>query len=218
MQEAIEMAFRNPVIPVLTIHEPDEGVALARALARGGLDVLEVALRTDAALETVGAIVDALPQVLVGAGTVKLPNDFVRAQAAGARFAVSPGVTPALLEAATDAPLPWLPAAATISESLLLLEKGIRYQKFFPAEVLGGVRYLDAILGPVPEVLFCPTGGVNTANVGKYLAQPNVVCVGGSWVAPEELVLVQDWDTVSRLAVKAAALERTWKPERVLAE
>ena len=217
MQQNIENVFRNTVIPVLTIGEPRHGVALARALADGGLDVLEVTLRTDAALEAIAAISEALPNVTVGVGTVTAPGDFERAERAGARFSVSPGATPALVEAACDSPIPWLPGSATVSEAVALLERGIRYQKLFPAATAGGVRYLDAVFAPLPGVFFCPTGGLDASNASEYLARPNVVCVGGSWVAPKAAVESADWAAITGLATHASALARAFDPVRAAA-
>lgn len=213
MQQGIPLVFRRPVIPVLTIDDPAAGVALARALSDGGLDVLEITLRTAAALDAVSAIASALPRVLVGVGTVNTPLDFERAAAAGARFAVSPGVTPALLEAAPQASMPWLPGAATVSESMRLLEAGIAFQKLFPAAPVGGIDYLNGIWGPLPEVTFCPTGGVSASNAPGYLQCPNVACVGGSWVAPKAAIAAGDWAQVQKVAATAASLDRTWRPD-----
>ena len=212
MQQGIEAIFRHPVIPVLTVEDPAKSIELARALDAGGLDVLEVTLRTAVAFECIEAIVHALPGVTVGVGTVNRPEDFERAVRVGARFAVSPGATPALIEAAAGSPIPWLPGSASVSEALRLLEHGIRYQKLFPAAVLGGVRYLDAIAAPVPEAAFCPTGGLDASNAVEYLSRPNVVCVGGSWVAPKAAVARGDWAAVTALASSASALARGYVP------
>jgi 2-dehydro-3-deoxyphosphogluconate aldolase/(4S)-4-hydroxy-2-oxoglutarate aldolase len=210
MTTGIELVLRRPVIPVLTVDDVEVGVQLAQALARAGLDVLEVTLRTDVALEAVRAMVAYCPDALIGVGTVNTPAQLEEAIDAGAQFAVSPGVTPRLLDAFTDAPVPWLPAAGTISESLVLLDRGWCYQKLFPANVVGGVDYLDAIRAPVPEVTFCPTGGLNAKNAPDFLARVNVACVGGSWVAPKAAVAAGDWDEVVRIASLAAGLERAW--------
>ena len=209
-----DAVLRRPVIPVLTIERVADAVPLARALVEGGLDVLEVTLRTGAALDAIAAIRTAVPSALVGAGTVNDEPAFAAAVAAGARFVVSPGATPALLEAAADSALPWLPGAATVSEVMVLADAGFGVQKLFPAEPLGGPAFLDAIRGPVPEVTFCPTGGVNGANATRYLACANVACVGGSWVAPRAALAAGDWAAVTAAARVASALERAWAPAR----
>ncbi len=196
-----------PVIPVLVIEDASVAGPLARALIAGGLPVLEVTLRTAAALDAIAEMA-GVEGGIVGAGTLLGPQDVARAQAAGARFAVSPGTTDALLEACEAAELPLLPGAATASEAMRLLERGYRMQKFFPAEAAGGARALRAIGAPIPQVAFCPTGGVTAENAPGYLGLANVRCVGGSWVAPRALVDARDWAAIEALARAAAALAR----------
>lgn len=204
--------FRCPVIPVLTVEGPASGVALAQALAEGGLDVIEVTLRTPTALDVVRAIAAELPDVLVGVGTVNRAGQFDEAKAAGAQFAVSPGATEALIDAAKTAGMPWLPGAATVSESMRLLDEGIVFQKLFPAASAGGIPYLKAVFSPVPDVVFCPTGGLNESNAADFLALANVGCVGGSWVAPSDAVAAGDWARITTLAASASSLVRQWSP------
>lgn len=195
-----------PVIPVLVIDRVADAAPLARALVAGGLRALEVTLRTPAALDAIRAMVDAAPDAVVGAGTLLSPQDVQAARAAGARFGVCPGSTPRLLDAAEDAGLPMLPGVATPSEAMAAAERGLSTLKFFPAEQNGGSAVLKAWAAPLPQIAFCPTGGVSAANAPAYLALPNVVCVGGSWVAPADRVAARDWAGITALARAAAAL------------
>ncbi|RAP41406.1 keto-deoxy-phosphogluconate aldolase [Rhodovulum viride] len=195
------------VIPVLVIEDAALARPLAEALVAGGLPVLEVTLRTPAALDAIREMAGVEGGV-VGAGTLLTPADVEAATAAGARFGVSPGSTPALLDAARAGDLPLLPGAATASEAMALLEKGYSVQKFFPAETAGGAAALKALASPLPQIRFCPTGGVSLANAASYLGLPNVLCVGGSWVAPKDKVAAGDWDAIVALAREAAALPR----------
>ena len=194
------------VIPVLTLRDVATAVPLAEALARGGLAVLEITLRTDAALDAIGAIGKALPEVALGAGTLLDRTHLQAAADRGCRFAVSPGATPALLDAAEAVGVPFLPGAATAGEAMALAERGYLRQKLFPAEASGGVLFLKSLGEPLPQVRFCPTGGIDVAKAPSYLALKNVACVGGSWVAPKEVVEAGDWRTVERLAAEAVAL------------
>ncbi|MEM9699297.1 MAG: bifunctional 4-hydroxy-2-oxoglutarate aldolase/2-dehydro-3-deoxy-phosphogluconate aldolase [Pseudomonadota bacterium] len=194
-----------PIIPVLVVEEAAQAVPLAEALVKGGLPVLEVTLRTPAALKVIREMA-SVPGGHVGAGTLITPDDVHAAKAAGASFGVSPGATDVLLDAAERVGLPMLPGAATASEAMLLLERGYDVLKFFPAEASGGIAALKGIGGPLPQVSFCPTGGINPDNAAHYLALPNVICAGGSWVAPAELLSEGRWDAVTSLAAKAAAL------------
>ena len=194
-----------PVIPVLAIHDPDHAVPLARALAEGGLTILEVTLRTPVALEALRLIRDALPDITLGVGTVLQPEDMDRAANAGASFAVSPGLTKKLADAGRYSGIPLLPGVATVSEMMLARELGYRSLKFFPSGPMGGPAALKAIAPVMPDLAFCPTGGVTAANLTDYLALPNVFCVGGSWVAPDALVKAGDWKGISDLARKAVA-------------
>lgn len=194
-----------PVIPVLVVHDAAIAKPLAEALVAGGLPVLEVTLRTPAALEVIAEMA-TVPGGIVGAGTLLSPADITAAQNAGATFGVSPGATDRLLDACEAADLPLLPGAATATEAMRLLERGYTTQKFFPAEASGGARALKAIGAPIPQVLFCPTGGVSLANAPDYLRLSNVDCVGGSWVAPQSLVEAQDWAAITALAREASGL------------
>lgn len=204
-QEALERILRlAPVIPVLIIRDVRTAVPLARALVAGGLKAIEVTLRTAEALDAVKAIADEVEGAAPGVGTVLDAGQLAAAEKAGARFAVSPGSSPKLLAAGDDSALPLLPGAATASEAMALLERGYRLQKFFPAEAVGGVTYLKLLASPLPRILFCPTGGINAATAQNYLALSNVICVGGSWVAPTEAVGAGDWAAVEALARQAA--------------
>lgn len=196
-----------PVIPVLVIDDAGAARSLAQALVTGGLPALEVTLRTPAALEAIAEMA-MVEGGVVGAGTLLTERDVEAAKKAGASFGVSPGATDRLLAACEDHDLPLLPGAATATEVMRLLERGYTVQKFFPAEVNGGVPALKAIGAPIPQVRFCPTGGVSPQNAPDYLALANVLCVGGSWVAPNALVKAGDWAGITRLAAEAAGLAR----------
>jgi 2-dehydro-3-deoxyphosphogluconate aldolase/(4S)-4-hydroxy-2-oxoglutarate aldolase len=197
-----------PVIPVLTVEDPAQAVPLARALVAGGLRVLEITLRTDRALDAARAIMVEVEGAVTGLGTVLTTAHMHAARRIGARFAVSPGATPAMLDAAAGEGVPYLPGAATASEISALLERGYGHLKFFPAENLGGVAGLRALGAPFRAVRFCPTGGIDAAKAATYLALPNVVAVGGSWVAPADRVAAGDWAAITALARDAAALGR----------
>lgn len=194
-----------PVIPVLVIHNAAHARPLAKALIAGGLPALEVTLRTPAALDAIRAMAD-LPGGHVGAGTLITPDDVRAAKAAGAQFGVSPGATAPLLESCEAEGLPLLPGAATATEAMALLARGYGMQKFFPAEAAGGALALAAIGGPLPQITFCPTGGISVSNAATYLSLPNVLCVGGSWIAPRELVEAEDWEAITQLARVAAKI------------
>jgi 2-dehydro-3-deoxyphosphogluconate aldolase / (4S)-4-hydroxy-2-oxoglutarate aldolase len=195
-----------PVIPVVVIDDARLAVPMARALVAGGLPVIEVTLRTPAALEAVRAIAAEVEGAVVGVGTVLAASDLQAAQQAGARFAVSPGAAPRLLDAAEDIAVPLLPGAATASEAMALLERGYRHLKFFPAVPAGGARMLAAWAGPLPQLRFCPTGGISLASAPEFLALPNVLCVGGSWLTPAGKLQAGDWAGIEQLAREAAAL------------
>lgn len=195
-----------PVVPVLTIERAADAPALARALLTDGLPAVEVTLRTREAYDAVRAIVAEVPDVIVGIGTVTEAVDIRRALEAGAEFLVSPGTPAELAAALVDAPVPVLPGCATVSEAMALATLGFPVMKFFPAEASGGVRWLNAIREPLPEVRFCPTGGVNADNAATYLALRNVVAVGGSWVAPPEAIAARDFVRITALARAAAGL------------
>ncbi len=206
-KEAARIAALAPIIPVLVVEDASKAEGLARALVAGGLPALEVTLRTPAALDVIRAMASVEGGV-VGAGTLLTPDDVKAAKAAGAMFGVSPGATDRILDACEAADLPLLPGAATASEAMRLLERGYTVQKFFPAEGSGGVPALKAIGAPIPQVRFCPTGGVSLANAQNYLALSNTVCAGGSWVAPRDAVAAGDWDRIEALAREAADLGR----------
>ena len=206
-ERAAEICRLAPVIPVLVVDDVGHARPLAEALVAGGLPALEVTLRTPVALEVIREMA-AVEGGVVGAGTLLTSADVQAAVDAGAKFGVSPGATPKLLDAAEEAGLPMLPGAATSTEAMLLLERGYTVQKFFPAEAAGGAASLKAMGGPLPQISFCPTGGVSPKNAGDYLSLPNVLCVGGSWVAPGDAVRSGDWERVTALASEAAALPR----------
>jgi 2-dehydro-3-deoxyphosphogluconate aldolase/(4S)-4-hydroxy-2-oxoglutarate aldolase len=193
-----------PVIAVVTISDARAGVAMARALVEGGVPAIEVTLRTPAALDAIRTIAADVDGAIVGAGTILDPSGFDAALRAGARFIVSPGLTPALL--AHDRQIPWLPGIATASELMVGLAAGLTRFKMFPAEAIRARALLDAFAAPFPQVRFCPTGGVTQANARDYLARPNVACVGGSWLAPPALVAQGRYDEIVRLASEAATL------------
>lgn len=195
-----------PVIPVVVIEELAHAVPLARALVAGGLPVIEVTLRSPVALDAVRSIANEVEGAKVGVGTVRSATDFAAAARAGAWFAVSPGSTPALVAAARDSALPWLPGAGTASEAMTLAEVGHIAQKFFPAESSGGTGALRSLSGPLPELRFCATGGIQLGNARDYLALANVPCVGGSWITPAALQRARDWAAIELLARAAAAL------------
>jgi 2-dehydro-3-deoxyphosphogluconate aldolase/(4S)-4-hydroxy-2-oxoglutarate aldolase len=202
---AREICGLAPVIPVLVVEDAADAVPLAEALVAGGLPVLEVTLRTPAALDVIRAMAE-VPNGVVGAGTLLTPADVAAARAAGALFGVSPGVTDALLAACEAEDLPLLGGVATVSEAMRMLERGYEICKFFPAEANGGAAALCAFAGPLPQVGFCPTGGVTPGNAAQYLALPNVLCVGGSWVADKALMRTGRWDEIESLARTASRL------------
>lgn len=206
-QQQIEAVLRlAPVVPVVIIDDARAAVPMARALVAGGIPAIEVTLRTPAALEAIRAIAAEVEGALVGVGTVLGGKDLEAARQAGARFAVSPGASPQLLDAAADSALPLLPGVATAGEAMALLERGYRHLKFFPAVPAGGHRLLGALAGPLPQLRFCPTGGISLANAMDFLALPNVVCVGGSWLTPADKLGAGDWAGIELLAREAAAL------------
>ncbi|AUR04798.1 KHG/KDPG aldolase [Phaeobacter inhibens] len=204
---AREICQLAPIVPVLVVHDVAHARPLAEALVAGGLPALEVTLRTPAALDVIAEMAKVKGGV-VGAGTLITPEDVTRAVAAGAQFGVSPGATDTLLDAAEAADLPMLPGAATASEAMRLLDRGYDMLKFFPAEASGGAPALKAIGAPLPQISFCPTGGVSPDNADSYLSLSNVVCAGGSWVAPTKLVEAGDWDGIRDLARAASQLAR----------
>lgn len=195
-----ELLSAVPVLPVLTIRDIDHAVPLARALVAGGLDRLEITLRTPVALDAIRRIADEVPEAIVGSGTVTRAEDLEATVRAGGRFAVSPGLTPALYDAARDSEIPLIPGVATPSEAMTARDAGFEVLKLFPAEAVGGRSLLRAVGGPLPDLRFCPTGGINESTFRDYLALENVVCVGGSWVAPRDAVESGDWPRITALA------------------
>ena len=196
----IEVMRDGPLIPVLTIEKPEYGVPLARALIAGGIRVLEITLRTVGALEATRAIAEQVEGAIVGVGTVTKKEEFRQAREAGAVFAVSPGLTSDLVAGARESGLPLLPGVMTPSDVIAAKTAGFHELKLFPAQVAGGVAMLKALAGPFPDVRFCPTGGITPENAREFLAQPNVVCVGGSWVAPTALMAAGEWGRITQLA------------------
>ncbi|HZX70374.1 MAG TPA: bifunctional 4-hydroxy-2-oxoglutarate aldolase/2-dehydro-3-deoxy-phosphogluconate aldolase [Rhodanobacter sp.] len=207
-QQVIEATMRLArVIPVVVIHDLKAAVPMARALVAGGTTAIEVTLRTPLALDAIRAIAAEVEGATVGVGTVLSATDLHAAQQAGARFAVAPGISPYLLEAAGDSPLPLLPGVATASEAMSLLERGYRHLKFFPAVPAGGHKLLGAWASPLPQIRFCPTGGISLTNAADFLALPNVICVGGSWLTPADKLAAGDWAGIELLAHEASALK-----------
>lgn len=203
-----EILQLSPVMPVVTIEDPATAPDLARAFVRGGIKVIEVTLRTPKALAAIEAIASAVPEICVGAGTVMSPDDLNLSANAGAAFAISPGATRELLAAGANFRIPYLPAVSTASDLMAALAAGFRYFKLFPANVAGGIPALKAFYGPFSEARFCPTGGISLQTAGAYLDLPNVLCVGGSWLAPMDLLRSHDWDRIEALAREAAGLRR----------
>jgi 2-dehydro-3-deoxyphosphogluconate aldolase/(4S)-4-hydroxy-2-oxoglutarate aldolase len=203
-----EILSLSPVIPVLTVSDLAHAVPLAHALVAGGLRVLEITLRTPVAIGCIEAIRKAVPEALVGLGTLTKPVDFAAADRAGAQFGVTPGLTPELAAAARGVRFPLLPGVMTPTEVIAARHLGFNVLKLFPAHQAGGIGMLHALSAPFPDVLFCPTGGISRASAPEYLALPNVVSVGGSWVAPGELLKAGDWSGIEALARDAAALKK----------
>jgi 2-dehydro-3-deoxyphosphogluconate aldolase/(4S)-4-hydroxy-2-oxoglutarate aldolase len=193
----------SPVIPVVTVEDPLDGVAIAEALKAGGIGIIEVTLRTAAGLDAIRRITAEVEGMLVGAGTVTLPGQMRLVAGAGATFALSPGVTPALIEAARQAGLPFIPGVATASDILVALEHDLSVMKFFPAAAAGGVAALKALSAPFPQVRFCPTGGITPDNAQSFLDLSSVTCVGGTWLTPPALVAARDWPAITALAARA---------------
>ena len=206
MADASAVLRVSPVIPVVTIDDPQDAVPLARALVDGGVKIIELTLRTDSALTSMKLIAEEVPDILVGAGTILTPGQADSAVQAGATFLVSPGVTPALLTHMLALDVPVLPGVATVGEVMAVLEAGLDAMKFFPAGPAGGPSYLAAISAPIPHVQFCPTGGISLATAPDYLKLPNVSCVGGSWLTPAAAVDAKDWGRITALSAQVAAL------------
>ncbi|MEP9372530.1 2-dehydro-3-deoxy-phosphogluconate aldolase [Mesorhizobium sp. KR1-2] len=207
-EKLLSLLDGQPVIPVLKIDDLATAVPLARALAQGGLRAIEITLRTPTALEAIRRVIGEVEEAIVGAGTILDPRQFEQAAEAGSQFIVSPGVTRELLAAADGSPVPLLPGAITPGEIMMARDAGLDFLKFFPAEQAGGASFLKALASPLAEIRFCPTGGVTAANAPSYLALPNVVCVGGSWVAPDSMVKAGDWASIEALAREAAGLRK----------
>jgi 2-dehydro-3-deoxyphosphogluconate aldolase/(4S)-4-hydroxy-2-oxoglutarate aldolase len=208
-QQQVEALMRlAPVIPVVIIDDARAAVPMARALVAGGIPTIEVTLRTPAALDAIRAIAAEVEGAVIGVGTVLNARDLQAAKQAGARFAVSPGTSPHLLDAADDSDLPLLPGIATASEAMALLERGYQHLKFFPAVPAGGHKLLGAWASPLPQIRFCPTGGISLINASDFLSLPNVLCVGGSWLTPADKQVSGDWAGIELLAREAAGLRQ----------
>ncbi|ANY80028.1 2-dehydro-3-deoxyphosphogluconate aldolase [Microvirga ossetica] len=198
-----DLLRHGPIVPVITLERVEDAVPLARALVAGGLRLLEITLRTPAAADSAAAIIQDVPEAVVGIGTVLTPNDLERARKLGARYALSPGATPDLLEAASESEMPFIPGIATASELMAALAHGFQTVKFFPAVAAGGIPALKALAGPFPQARFCPTGGIDEKNARDWLALSNVVAVGGSWVCPTSDIRAQAWDEITSKAQRA---------------
>lgn len=196
---------QSPIVPVMVINHIDQAVPLAKALVAGGISVLEVTLRTECALAAITKIAQEVPEAIVGAGTILNVQQLKQATDAGAQFVITPGATPELLKAAKAGSVPLIPGVASISEIMQGLELGYTHFKFFPAEASGGVGALKAFAGPLAHVRFCPTGGISPMTYRNYLALPNVDCIGGSWIAPQDAVDSGDWDRITQLCQQALA-------------
>jgi 2-dehydro-3-deoxyphosphogluconate aldolase/(4S)-4-hydroxy-2-oxoglutarate aldolase len=202
-QDLLEL---SPVMPVVVIDDADDAVPTARALLAGGIGVIELTLRTPAALAAIERVAAEVPDIVIGAGTVTSPGQAKQAADAGAKFLVTPGCTDAVLDACFETGLPFLPGASTVSEAMRLAERGLTALKFFPAEASGGVAYLKSIAGPLPGLKFCPTGGITVASAPSYLALPTVGCIGGSWLTPKSALTAGDFAAIEALAAEAAKL------------
>lgn len=207
IQDGLEAIMRlAPVIPVVIIEDLADAVPLARALVKGGLKAIEITLRTPVALDAIRAVAQEVEGAVAGVGTVLTSAQYEQAAKAGAKFAVSPGFTPSLLDAAEATGLAPLPGIASASEAMMLIERGYRYAKFFPAEAAGGAPFLSSIASPLPQLKFCPTGGITPDIAPRYLKLPNVICVGGSWMLKPAMIKAKAWDDITGLAEEAARL------------
>ncbi|MEU5852050.1 bifunctional 4-hydroxy-2-oxoglutarate aldolase/2-dehydro-3-deoxy-phosphogluconate aldolase [Saccharopolyspora shandongensis] len=206
MKTAADVLELAPVVPVVALDDVAHAVPLAEALLRGGIRTIEVTLRTPAGLPAIERIAAEVPEMVAGAGTITEPGQAKRAADAGARYLVTPGTTDRLLDDVEASGVPFLAGASTVSEAMRLAERGATAMKFFPAEPSGGVPFLKAIAGPLPGLRFCPTGGISPQTAPNYLALPNVGCVGGSWLAPKDVLAAGDWAQIEQLARAAAAL------------
>ncbi len=206
-EKLLSLLGGQPVIPVIKIRDAADAVPLARALARGGLRMIEITLRTKDALEAIRRVAGEVEDAIVGAGTVLNPKQFDEAAAAGSQFIVSPGLTSSLISASASSEIPLLPGTITPGEIMTALEAGMDFLKFFPAEQAGGTTFLRSLASPLAAARFCPTGGISALNAEEYLAVPNVVCVGGSWVAPDDMIREGKWEVIESLAREASALK-----------
>lgn len=206
--DALNLLRQSPVMPVIVVNDAAVAVDLAHALVAGGIRTLEITLRTKAALAAMRRIRDEVPDALVGAGTVRTRAHLEAALDAGAQFGLSPGLTPELAAAARASGVPFIPGVATASEAMHAQDEGFNILKLFPAEAVGGIKLLKALAGPLPELRFCPTGGIDASNAANYLALPNVLAVGGSWLTPEAALAAQDWDKITALAREASLLAK----------
>lgn len=204
---AADLLTISPVVPVVVIRDAEQAVPLARALVCGGVAVIEITLRTEAGLSAIERVAAEVPEIVVGAGTVTTPKEAAEVTRAGAQFIVLPGSPERLLSAAIDTGLPLLPGASTLTEMMRLTEHGLNVMKFFPAEPSGGVAYLSAVAGPLPQLRFCPTGGISVKTAPNYLALANVGCVGGSWLTPADAMAENDWERIESLAAEAATIQ-----------
>lgn len=205
MHNTLEILKRGPVLPVMVIQSVEEGLQLTQALLAGGINTFEITLRTPAALDAVRELVSAFPEALIGVGTVRDAAQLEAAMQAGARFAVSPGLPTALLPAIKANDMPFLPGVASPTEAMNAFDNGFRALKLFPAEAVGGIPLLKSLHSPLPDIVFCPTGGIHAGNAAAYLALPNVACVGGSWIAPADRVQAGDWQAIIALAREAVS-------------
>ncbi len=195
-----EILAQSPIVPVIVVEQIEQAIPLARALVEGGLPVLEVTLRSNIALQAISEISKSVSGAIVGVGTVTRPEQFLESLNAGARFAVSPGLTDSLLAASRQIDMPFLPGVFTPGEAMLAQQEGFNALKLFPAKQAGGIGMLKAMYGPLPEIQFCPTGGIDASNFIDFLSLPNVACAGGSWVCPPDAIQNHDWDRISQLA------------------
>ncbi|MEU3770447.1 bifunctional 4-hydroxy-2-oxoglutarate aldolase/2-dehydro-3-deoxy-phosphogluconate aldolase [Amycolatopsis keratiniphila] len=206
MTTGADLLGLSPVMPVVVLDDAADAVPTARALLAGGIGVIELTLRTPAALASIERIAAEVPEIVIGAGTVTAPEHAKQAADAGAKFLVTPGCTDAVLDAAFDTGLPFLPGASTVSEAMRLAERGLTALKFFPAEASGGVAYLKSIGGPLPGLKFCPTGGITVKTAPDYLALSNVGCIGGSWLTPKDALAAKDFGKIEGFAAEASKL------------
>jgi 2-dehydro-3-deoxyphosphogluconate aldolase/(4S)-4-hydroxy-2-oxoglutarate aldolase len=201
-----ELLTLSPVIPVVVVDDVSDAAPLAEALLAGGIKVIELTLRTPAALDAIASVHKSVPDIILGAGTITSPAQAAQAAEAGASFLVTPGITDAVLDACEATGLPFLPGASTVSEMMRLAERGLSALKFFPAEAAGGANFLKSVAGPLPDLRFCPTGGITLTSAPQYLALPNVGCVGGSWLTPKDALTAKDFARIEELAKETAAL------------